>query len=122
MLLAGQSITAVAQELGVSRETIHRWQRSDWTFTAALNRGKQELQQAAQSRLLSVWEKAADNLATAIENGDLKASVMLLRGMGGLSGTTPAIGLDDPLRLAENAEIAAKEAESYAALRRTLTF
>jgi hypothetical protein len=31
-LLAGETVPGAAREVGVSRETFHRWLRADWTF------------------------------------------------------------------------------------------
>ena len=99
LLLSGLTVTAVALNVRVSRETVHRWLRDDCGFIAAVNRGKQELHEAAQSRLQSVWWKAADNLAKAVEEGNLQASFVVLRGLGELSGSRPLIGTADPNRL-----------------------
>ena len=120
LLLSGQTLTAVAGTVGVRRETVHRWQREDWPFIAAVNTSKRELHDAAPARLLSVWSKAADNLANAIEEGDLKASVLLLKGLGGLAGVTPHIGIEKVEQLAEEAEIIQEEAQTAALLRRSL--
>jgi hypothetical protein len=47
-------------------------------LVAALNRWKPELSDAASTRLLAAWSKAAENVATAVENGDLKAPLLVL--------------------------------------------
>ena len=99
LLLSGLTVTAVATAVGVSRETVHRWLRDDCGFIAAMNRGKRELHEAAQSRLQSVWWRAADNLARAVDAGNLQASLVVLRGLGELSGSLPLLGTDDPQRL-----------------------
>ena len=74
LLLTGATVAAVAASIGVSRETVHRWLRDNFNFIAAVNRGKRELREATFSRLLGVWHRAVDNVAMAVEKGDLKAS------------------------------------------------
>ena len=64
--------------------------------------------------------RAADNLAAAVEQGDLKASVLLLKGLGGLAGVAPHVGSEIPEQLAEEAEISQVEAQTAASLRRSL--
>ena len=102
LLLSGLTVTAVATAVGVSRETVHRWLRDDCGFIVAMNRGKRELHDAAQSRLQSVWWKAADNLARAVDAGNLQASLVVLRGLGELSGSCPHLDTDDPQRLRDD--------------------
>ncbi len=89
LLLRGETVTAVAATIGVSRETVHRWLKDDLVFVAAINAGKAELQQAATARLIGVWAKAADNVAQAVERGNLKASLIVLRGFGGIGLAPP---------------------------------
>ena len=55
LLLSGRTVVATAGSLGVSRETVHRWQREDWRFIATMNTGKRELHDAVRARLMSVW-------------------------------------------------------------------
>ena len=76
----------------------------------AVNRGKRELHDAARARLLSVWGKAAENLASAIDEGDLKASVLLLKGLGGLSGAVQHLAslMPDARRLKQRAKRSVK--------------
>ena len=57
----------------------------------AVNRGKRELRDAS-ARLLGAWNKAADDVAAAVEKGDLKASLLLLRVLAGSFGVVHVIG------------------------------
>lgn len=116
----GSTVTAVAASVGVSRETVHRWQRENFEFIAALNRGKRELREAASVRLLAAWGKATENIAAAIDKGDLRASLLLLRLFALPLGTVDVIGSDDAKRLAEEAELAAAEARELASARRLI--
>ncbi len=120
LLMAGLTVSAVAEAVGVSRETVHRWRRQDRSFVAAMNRARRDAHEATMARLLSVWSKAADNLAAAVEQGDLKASLAVLRGIGMLEGEAPSIGSDDPEVLAENAEQAAVQTRTFREMSRML--
>jgi hypothetical protein len=108
-LLQGKTVTAAAEGAGVARETVHRWKRQDWAFQAALNRGQRELHEAVHARLLAVAVAASGNVASAIEHGDLRASIVLLKGLGSLAGTPPATGSEDPETLRGEAQIATHE-------------
>ena len=81
---------------GVSRETVHRWNREDWTFQAAVNRSRRDLQEAVERRLLAGAEKAMSNVADAVDEGDLSASLSVLKGLGVLAGVAQRLGSDDP--------------------------
>ena len=105
-LLAGCTVSEAAEGAGCSRESVHRWKRDDWAFQAALNRAQRELMQAIRGRLLAAARTAATNVGSAIENGDLKTSLTLLKGLGALSGRVRAIGSDDPDVVREEAYIA----------------
>ena len=56
-LAIGVTVVRAAEVAGVSRETVHRWSREDWTFQAALNRARSELQEAVERRLLAVADR-----------------------------------------------------------------
>lgn len=120
LLLTGMTVTAVAATIGVSRETVHRWLRENFRFIAAVNRGKRELSNAASARLLAAWNKAAENVATAVENGDLKASLLVLRTFGTAFGVNSSIGSDDPEKLADDADLTATELRNAAHVRRLM--
>jgi hypothetical protein len=102
-LAIGATVTCAAEAAGVSRETVHRWSREDFTFQAALNRARRDLQDAIERRLLAVAERAMANVADAVEDGNLNVSLSLLKGLGVLGGTSPRPGSDDPQELAEQA-------------------
>lgn len=122
-LLSGESVTAAAKSGKVSRETVHRWLREDFTFQAAYNRGRLEILEEIQDTLLAAARKAADTVTKAVADGDVKVALAVLKGVGGLSGKAPHIGPGDPLRLEQEDCIAAKEGESMLALRSlTATF
>ena len=87
-LLAGQTVTAAAKAAGVDRTTVHRWLRHSKhrAFRAALEEGRRELRRAMSARLLALLPKAADCLDAALAEGDSKAALALLKGLGFLPG------------------------------------
>lgn len=108
-LLAGSTITDAAKQAVVDRTSIHRWLKKDWKFQAALNRGQRELKDAVNARLLHMAHQAADTVARAIEEGDTRAALEVLKGLGLLEKGTIQIGNDDPHILQEEAELAASK-------------
>jgi len=117
-LVLGATVVNAATAAGVSRETVHRWSREDWAFQAAVNRARHELQDAMERRLLALADRAMANVAEAVESGNLKASLTVLKGLGVLSGVQPGLCSDDPALLAEEAELRALADKSNRRLRR----
>lgn len=110
-LLAGKTITDAASAAGVERVTVHRWLREDFTFQAAWNRDRQELRRGTYAHLERLAAKAADCLEKAIDGGDIKAALEIVKGMGILAPRK--VGSDDPEELAAEAEVAATEREGH---------
>lgn len=83
LLLSGQTITAAAAAVGVTRETVSRWRNSDPAFQAAYNAAMQSAYDVGQARLLDARGKALDRLAALVDspntNYALKAAALLLR-------------------------------------------
>jgi len=92
-LLAGETIKTAAETVNVDRTTIHRWQREDSVFVATYNRRRRELQEAYAARMLSLADHAIASVEHAITNGDVRASLKLLDGLGLLS--PPEIGSEE---------------------------
>jgi hypothetical protein len=96
-LLAGKTATDAAAAAGVGRRTLYNWLRHDFTFQAALNRGRRECQQAVACRIEQIAADAAECVAGAVRNGDVKTALEILKQTGALA---PAkIGSDDELTL-----------------------
>ena len=93
-LLAGKSVTDAAADAAVTRETVHRWLRENFAFQAELNRGRRELRESVQTRLERLAGKAAACVEKAIDGGDTKAALEVLKGLG--ASAPPSIGADDP--------------------------
>jgi hypothetical protein len=117
-LLAGKSVTDAATDAGVDRGTIYRWLRDDFGFQAELNRGRQDLYRETYARLERLAAKAAECLEKAVDNGDAKVALEVAKGMGLL--VPHPIGSEDPAKLAEEAEVVAKEQQGYLAHRTML--
>lgn len=81
-LTEGKTIRATAQEIGVSRDTISRWIRSDVAFRAAYNHWRQELIDSTRGRLLRTAETAALAVHKAIARGDGRLAMSLLKHLG----------------------------------------
>lgn len=69
-LLAGKSVTAAAKAAEVDRSTVHRWLKDDFLFQTSLSRGRQELRDGLQGRLLAMAEQAMDTVEKRIKGGD----------------------------------------------------
>ena len=86
-LWAGQSITAAAEVVGVTRQTIHEWLKQA-QFVIVLNTGRQELWDAQQNALRALGDKANSVLETALDSDDmgiaLKAAQIVSRSVAAL--------------------------------------
>ena len=111
-LLTGKTITAAAAAAGVERATVHRWLREDFAFQAAWNRDRQELHREAFARLERLAAKAVDCLEKAIDGGDVKAALIVAKGMGILA--PQRVGSGDAGELAAEAERQAKQRAVFA--------
>ncbi|MGD0460891.1 MAG: hypothetical protein ABSB74_00220 [Tepidisphaeraceae bacterium] len=82
LLLAGKSIVETARSAGVSRMAIYRWLKHDAAFQAAYNQWRDQLQESCRSRLQALTDKATDALEKALEAGDARTALQLLKGLG----------------------------------------
>ena len=104
-LASGATVTAAAATAGVNRVTVHRWLREDFSFQAALNQTRLDLRDAAaMARLLKLADSAAGTVQEAVEQGDVRVAVTVLKGLGLLSERAIEVGLCDPKKLAVFAE------------------
>ena len=84
----------------MTRQTCREWRRQHPVFMAELERRRAEVWRQPQERLRSLLSKAVENLAAAVEEGDLKASIEVLKAVGMYGdGTMNAIHGHDPERL-----------------------
>ncbi|MGD0387470.1 MAG: helix-turn-helix domain-containing protein [Tepidisphaeraceae bacterium] len=103
LLRMGITVAETARTTGVSRGTIYHWLRHDPVFQAAYNRWHDEMEKGAQSRLLMMTEKAMDALEKALEAGDARAALHLLKGMGMFRPRE--VGPTDPEQVRQTMEI-----------------
>jgi hypothetical protein len=120
-LLQGQSDRAVAEAVGVARQTIWTWRNDDPLFIAELNRQRSEMWTEARERLKSLANRALDVVELHLGSGDPKASLAaakyILQGTRLLGDTelpkggpmTPEGVIMAELRADARRELAAKE-------------
>jgi lambda repressor-like predicted transcriptional regulator len=120
-LLRGQSDRAVADAVGVARQTIWEWRNHDPLFIAELNRQRSEMWTEARERLKSLANRALDVVEVHLDSDDPKASLAaakyILQGTRLLGDTdlptsgptTPAEVLLPDLRREARLELVAKE-------------
>jgi putative insertion element HTH domain-containing protein len=100
LLILGKSDKEVAEAVGVNRTTMWEWRTAQPLFMATLERRRAEVWRQPQERLRSLLSKAVENLGQAVESGDLKASIEVLKAVGMYGdGTMNAIGEQDPEKL-----------------------
>ena len=97
-LAAGQSLNEAAVAAGVDRTTLWRWRRDDDTFRAALAGVRNDAREELSTRLLTLAGKALAVVAAALDAGDARTAIAILRGCGALSGGAPQ-ECDDPRQL-----------------------
>ena len=78
-LLSGKTATDAAAAAGVSRGTLYNWLAKDFRFQAALNRGRRDLRQALNCRAEQLAAQAAECVAGAVRQGDVKAALEILK-------------------------------------------
>ena len=120
-LLQGQSDRAVAEAVGVARQTIWTWRNDDPLFIAELNRQRVELWAEARERLKSLANHALDVVEVHLDSDDPKASLAaakyILQGTRLLGETdlpkegptTPEAVIMKDLRSEARQELVAKE-------------
>ena len=74
-ILKGQSDRAIAEAVGVSRQTVWEWRNNDPLFIAELNRQRIELWSEARERLKSLANRALDVVEYQLNSRDPKAAL-----------------------------------------------
>lgn len=74
-LLQGKSDRAVAEAVGVSRQTVSEWKNHDVLFIAELNRQRSEMWWEAHQRLKSLANRALDVVEMHLDSDDPKAAL-----------------------------------------------
>jgi transposase-like protein len=77
----GSSLADAAKAAGVTRQTLHRWRTQYHWFAEAMEVWEEGQMVIARSRLVDMADNAIDALAHAIEKGDARAAMMVLRSL-----------------------------------------
>jgi hypothetical protein len=109
-LMAGSRVTDAAAAAGVNRSTLHRWM-GEPAFLAAHNGRRLELAASASAKLLNLREKALGAVEQALDAGDARVAVAVLKGVGMLDGQSLYVGSDDPERVAQEIKAAQRQRE-----------
>lgn len=71
LLARGETVTATAEAVGVSRQTVSEWVNRDADFIAELNRVRKETLDAGADKLRGMVQKALDALQAGFDSEDL---------------------------------------------------
>ena len=82
ILVNGKTDQETALAVGVARETVTRWRNDNPYFAAELNKLRKQIWGTNQDRLRSLTTKAVDTIETALDAGDSKAAVEVLKAVG----------------------------------------
>jgi Skp family chaperone for outer membrane proteins len=91
MILMGSNDREVAESLGVGRNTVNKWRNHDEDFQAELNERRRELNEATQNRIRSLTQKALDAIEYALERGDARIALEVLKMAGFAKLEEPSI-------------------------------
>ena len=81
LLASGETVTATAEAVGVSRQTVSEWANRDPEFIAALNSVRQEVLDAGADKLRGMVEKALDAVEAGFDSEELSAKDKASLGM-----------------------------------------
>lgn len=104
----------------MDRTTLRRWLREDFSFQAAYNGLRLDLRREIEARLDNVANAALETVSAAVDAGDVRAALAVLKGTGVFAGSCPSIGSDDSVEAEKDAELAARERASDRLLRRAM--
>ena len=105
ILVNGKTDQETALAVGVARETVTRWRNDNPHFAAELNKLRKLIWGTNQDRLRSLTTKAVDAIETALDAGDSKAAVEVLKAVSLYGQITPPSGpVDAELVLWEKAK------------------
>lgn len=117
-LLQGQSDRAVAEAVGVTRQTIWGWRHNDILFIATLNQRRQYIWNESKERLKNLAGQALDTIERSLKSGDPKielaaAQCILKRVLGdvslGIGPTTPEALIYQREKAKASAEVRSKD-------------
>ena len=91
MILMGSNDREVAESIGVGRNTVNKWRNHDEDFQAELNERRRELNEATQNRIRSLTQKALDAIEYALDRGDARIALEVLKMAGFAKLEEPSI-------------------------------
>ena len=95
LLVTGLSDREVGETVGVARETVTRWRNQNPHFKAELNRQRKDIWGSNHDRLRNMLGKAIDVLDQALETGDTKVALEMLKCMQVYGEVGAPTGSDD---------------------------
>ena len=95
ILVQGRTDQETAETVGVARETVTRWRNDNPHFTAQLNRQRRLIWSDSHDRLRALASKAVDALEVALDEGDSRAAVEVLKAIGIYGQVQPPSGPED---------------------------
>ena len=118
LLATGSNLTAVAEKLGVARQTVSEWRNHHAGFIARLNLRRQELWEDHTDKLRSLLPIALDALEVELSGENrLQAALAILKLAGGQQPT----GSTDPQEVARALALEKSERDSDMLSRELLT-
>jgi hypothetical protein len=109
-LMSGQTVWDAAEAAGVGRTTFYRWMNEDAGFRAAYNAWRRDMAEATHGSILALTEPAVRAVAAALEKGDVKTAMVLLKSLGLLK--PQEAGSTDVESVKKEQEIARKKEET----------
>ncbi len=95
ILVQGRTDQETAETVGVARETVTRWRNDNPHFTAELNRQRRLIWGDSHDRLRALAGKAVDALEVALDEGDSRVAVEVLKAIGLYGQVRPPSGPED---------------------------
>lgn len=99
LLILGKTDQETADTVGVSRETVWSWHHEHPIFMSTLELRRAEVWGTTGERLRSLMSKAVENIATAIEGGNLTASWELLKCTSMYGGVVNVLSETNPEKI-----------------------
>ena len=100
LILTGQTDQAIADAVGVTRQTVNGWRNHHANFMAVLNQQRATIWEAHTERLRGLASGAIDTLADALDDDDPKeqraAAVHILKACGLYGQSLQPVGEKDP--------------------------
>jgi transposase len=90
-LAGGATVTGAAKSADVSRSTVHRW-LNEPRFTDAYEVMKRRRLAEIDARIAALADAALATVEKAIAEGDVRAALAVLRGLGALDGQPRSYG------------------------------